>query len=167
MKTKTLIVVVTALGIAGVTYAQEPSRDRKNRVDRPIPPEVLEKFDTNKDGKLDETERQAMRESYRNREGGMDKRMLERFDKDGDGKLSGEEKEAMKAERKAKQEAFEKEMIQKFDKDGDGKLSEEERAEAKKAMRGEYEKRGKGKDGEKRKEKRDGGGNEAPGVLGQ
>ena len=42
---------------------------------------ILEKFDTNKDGKIDEAETKTMREAQQ-------KEMLEKYDTDKDGKLS-------------------------------------------------------------------------------
>ena len=45
---------------------------------------MLEKFDADKDGKLNDDEKAAMREEVK-------KKMLEKFDKDGDGKLNEEE----------------------------------------------------------------------------
>lgn len=48
----------------------------------------LEKYDANKDGKLDEAETKTMREARQ-------KEMLEKYDTDKDGKLSDEERKAM------------------------------------------------------------------------
>ena len=89
---------------------------------RPVPPEVLKKFDKDGDGKLSETERAAMKAE-------REKEMLAKYDADKDGKLSDEERAKAKEDRH-------KEMIARFDKDGDGKLSETERA-AMKAERAE------------------------------
>ena len=81
--------------------------------------QMLEKFDTDKDGKLSDEERKAMREEFMKnrpqmpgqpgaqgprgpRHGMMDpeqqKQMLEKFDVDKDGKLSDEERKAMREE---------------------------------------------------------------------
>ena len=67
---------------------------------------MLEKFDKNGDGKLDEDEKKAAREAFQKRKEGQNgprgeefkKKMLEKFDKNGDGKLDPEE---MKAAREA------------------------------------------------------------------
>ena len=59
---------------------------------------MLEKFDKNKDGKLDDAEKAEMKKWKEERR----QEMLKKFDKDGDGKLSDEEKAAMKAEMKKK-----------------------------------------------------------------
>ena len=59
------------------------------------PPEVIEKYDTDGDGKLSEEERKAAREARR-------AKILEEFDTDGDGKLSGEEKKAAREAMRAR-----------------------------------------------------------------
>ncbi len=82
---------------------------------------MLEKFDTDKDGKLSEDERKAMQAARTAKMEERRKEMIAKFDKDGDGKLNDEEREKAK-------EGHQAEMIKKFDKDGDGKLSVEERA---------------------------------------
>ena len=66
---------------------------------------ILERFDTDKDGKLDDTERAEARKSMGDRGG------------------KGEPSPEMRAK-----------MLERFDKDGDGELNEAERAEARKAM---------------------------------
>lgn len=116
MKITKLFVTAALLGSAAFATAQDkPKRP-------PHPPEVLEKFDTDKDGKLSKEEREAMRAE-------REKEMLEKYDADKDGKLSDEEKAVAKEDHK-------KEMLAKFDKDGDGKLSEEEREAMPKHPRG-------------------------------
>lgn len=169
MKTKPILWIAVAAGLAGIANAEEkkPNHDRGNRVDRPLPPEMIEKFDKDGDGKLSEDERAAAKEAMRERH---EKWMIERFDKDGDGKLSQEEREAMEAERKAKHEELKQEMLKKYDQDGDGKLSEAEKEQMRKEMRNHPNRPGgpgpKG-DGEHRKKPEGGGDKEAPDVLGE
>jgi len=105
MKTTKLIILGALLGATAFAGAQ----DKPKRGGGPVPPEILEKFDADKDGKLSKEEREAAR-AAREKE----------FDKDGDGKLNDEE-------RKALREDNEKKLIARFDKDGDGKLSDEEK----------------------------------------
>ncbi len=124
MKTNTMIVIAAAFGLAGAAHAEEPRKDRPHR---DIPPEVIEKFDKDGDGKLNEEERQAARAAGKERMEAKRKEMIAKFDKDGDGKLSEEEEQAMR-------EARRKMMMEKFDKDGDGELSDDEKAEMRKAM---------------------------------
>jgi len=84
---------------------------------------LKERFDANKDGKLDESEKAAAKQQ-------MEKRRAEfvaKWDKDGDGKLSDQEKEAVKAERQ-------KNMLEKFDKNGNGQIDEGERPQRKGAQ---------------------------------
>ncbi len=75
---------------------------------------ILERFDKDGDGKLNEEERAAARAAREARGGkgkggegrgqgaGMRKQMIEKFDKDGDGKLNEEERAAAKAARPQK-----------------------------------------------------------------
>ena len=106
MKMTKLMILGTLLGATAFAAAQD---NPKRGEGRPVPPEVLEKFDADKDGKLNKEERDAAR-AAREKE----------FDKDGDGKLNDEEKKAMREDGRKK-------MLARFDKDGDGKLSDEEK----------------------------------------
>jgi hypothetical protein len=119
MKTTPWITLGAMIGSSLIVSAKDKPQ-RPMRPDGP-PPAMLEKFDTDKDGKLSEDERKAMRAAKEAKMKEHRKEMIAKFDKDGDGKLNDEEREKAKAERQA-------EMIKKFDTDGDGKLSEEERA---------------------------------------
>ncbi|TLD72315.1 EF-hand domain-containing protein [Phragmitibacter flavus] len=119
MKIATLLFFGVLTSSVTLATAQDKGKPKGPGGDRPVPPEVLEKFDADKDGKLSPEERKAAREA-REKE----------FDKDGDGKLNQEEKAAM-------QEAGRAKMLERFDKDGDGKLSEEERASMPRPPRGE------------------------------
>lgn len=151
MKMK-LTSIVVAIATCAIANAEPPKGEGKPKGPReggrPVPKELLEKFDKDGDGKLSAEERKAAMEARQ-------AEMLAKFDKDGDGKLNEEE-------RKAAMEARKAEMMKKFDKDGDGELSKEERAEMMKNMpkRGERpggqggpEGRGKGKEGPKRGQK--------------
>lgn len=102
--------------------------------------EIIQKYDKNGDGRLDEDEKAAAHAMSRKEgagEGEGRKQMLKRFDKDGDGQLN----EAERAEAKKAREMLEKnggggkfreQVLKKFDKDGDGQLNDTERAEAEK-----------------------------------
>ena len=132
MKT-TITAVTVALATAGFAFGEPPKGKGERGGDRPVPAEMLEKYDTNKDGKLDKDERKAAFEARK-------AEMIKKFDKDGDGKLNEDERKAAGQARKA-------EMLKRFDKDGDGKLSEEERKALPK--RGPRGPRGEGKGGKK------------------
>ena len=92
---------------------------------------ILDKFDKDGDGKLDDDEQAAMHKAVAER---RRQEMLKKYDKDGDGKLSKEERAAMP---KPQPRQPSQEMLKKFDKDGDGKLNDEERAAAKAAREAE------------------------------
>ena len=103
-------------------HMQGPRGQRHGMMNPEQQKQMLEKFDTDKDGKLSDEERKAMREEFmKNRpqrpqmpgqpgaqgpqgqhRGMMDperqKQMLEKFDTDKDGKLSDEERKAMREE---------------------------------------------------------------------
>ncbi len=79
--------LLSATSLLGGT-AQAEEQDKQDRRAK-----MLEQFDTNGDGKLDETERKAAREA-------MKAKVLEEFDADGDGELNEEEKAKAKEARR-------------------------------------------------------------------
>jgi len=98
--------------------------------------EIIKRYDTNKDGKLDEAEIAAVKEQTlmasqekreEKRERVTDRRdtWLKEFDQDGDGKLDADEKAAMEIKLRARAEKN-PHMLQHLDTDGDGKLSDAE-----------------------------------------
>ena len=72
---------------------------------RGAPPEVLQKYDANKDGALDESERAAAKVDF-----------IKKFDVNGNGQLDPEERQKMHQERTA-------ERFKRLDTNGDGQLS--------------------------------------------
>lgn len=130
--------IAVALATSLIAYAEPPKGKEGKRKGkggpRPLPKEVVEKFDKDGDGKLNKEERKSAMEARK-------AEALTKYDKDGDGKLSEDERKAATADRKA-------EFIKRHDKDGDGELNDEE----KKAARAEMQKnRPGGKGGERRK----------------
>jgi Ca2+-binding EF-hand superfamily protein len=103
--------------------------------------DLIQRFDKNGDGRLDEDEKAAAHAEMRREGKGegerggraeMRKKLLKRFDKNGDGKLNEAERaEAEKAVKQFKERRDE--FLKRFDKDGDGTLNDEERAAAEKA----------------------------------
>lgn len=125
------LIPVFAAAADPATATPAPARPELNARQR----ELLEKFDKNHDGRIDDEEKLAARAYMRGMAGAPKeryKKTLKLFDKDGDGKLDDAERaEAEKAreEFQANREA----VLAKFDKDHDGVLNDEERAAAVKA----------------------------------
>ncbi len=111
------------LALAGTLAAQaQDAPRRENRGPRQVPPAVLEEFDKDGDGKLNDEESKAAREAMQAKREEARKKMIAEFDKDGDGKLNDEEskaaREAMQAKRKA--------LVEKYDANKNGRLDPEE-----------------------------------------
>jgi Ca2+-binding EF-hand superfamily protein len=145
---------------------------------------MLERFDVNKDGKLDAQEEAAMREQRQQQGAGQQgdgqpptpqereerrKRMLERFDTNKDGKLDAQEEAAMREQRQQQgagqqgggqqltpqeREERRKRMLERFDTNKDGKLDAQEEA----AMREQRQ---------RQREQRQGKGDAAPAAMPQ
>ena len=159
------VVAALLLGATAVWAEDEPAPPKRENRHAEMKAKILEKFDANGDGELDEEERAAAREAMGGRRGkkgpgpkgdkdgegvrdrdgkrgGPPPGIIEQFDADGDGKLNEEERAAAKAafeakmaERKAEMEAHRAAILEEFDLDKDGKLNEEERAAAHAAMK--------------------------------
>ena len=86
MKIKLFAFIALVAGLAAASGTPEKEERRKDR-GKPGIKQWLEKFDANKDGKLDKEER-ALLVAYRKAE------FLKRFDKNGDGKICDKEKKA-------------------------------------------------------------------------
>jgi len=100
--------------------------------------QMTERYDTNKDGRVDDKERQAARADYMKRQlEERKKRHFERFDANKDGKLDVEEQAGLEkhnkeheerdAREQADRERRRKEFMGIHDKDGDGEITEKER----------------------------------------
>lgn len=103
---------------------------------------LLERFDANKDGKLDETERAAAREAMAaRREAGGEKQsrgrgeVMKQFDTDNDGRLSESERAAMQAKAREKLSGN-PQFMQRWDKNADGKLDDAEWSAAREQHKG-------------------------------
>lgn len=68
-----------------------------------VPPEVLKKFDKNKNGQLDEDEQKAAMAALGPKKSRKEQ-LLEKLDLNGDGKITADEREQVAAQRKAEQE---------------------------------------------------------------
>ena len=129
-------VLSLALGSATLFLGAAHARDEKMAPAAPPAAldanqaELLRRYDTNHDGKLDEAELASAHEKMLKegaggggRRGRVRAELLKRFDKNGDGELDQAERADMR-----------KYFLTRFDKNGDGRLDEEERA----AMREEF-----------------------------
>lgn len=145
---KTILLTTTALAAFAVAATANPKGPRPHHPGPP-PKALLEKFDTDGDGKLSEQEREAVRAAMEEKRAAI----IAKFDKDGDGKLNKEERDAAKEEFKKLHGdrpmppggPSRDRILKRFDKDGDGKLNDEEREAAKAAMKEWRENHGKGR----------------------
>ena len=86
MKLKVLTAIAVIAGLAAASGTPEKGKGKKHR-DHPGIKQLIEKFDKDKDGKLNAEERKAAGEARK-------AEFLKKFDKDGDGKLSAKERKA-------------------------------------------------------------------------
>ena len=79
----TLAICAAGLAVQAAEGEKKPEAPKREN--------IIEKYDLNKDGKLDETEREALRKD-------RTAERVKRFDKNGDGKLDQQEEAAARAE---------------------------------------------------------------------
>ena len=96
MKIKYLPILAIALGIGIATTIAGHRTFGDGKL-----PEILEQFDLNEDGVIDEEERQAAKEARRAARAERRAEHIAEFDTDADGELSDEEKEAAREARRA------------------------------------------------------------------
>ena len=87
MKTKLIIGMMVFFGIATLSGASDKKGEKKHR-DTNRAKQLIERFDKDKDGKLNAEERAAASKARK-------AEILKRFDKDKDGKLNAEERKAL------------------------------------------------------------------------
>jgi Ca2+-binding EF-hand superfamily protein len=92
MKKRFFYSLTLALALTVPSLALAEGSEKKGQMKQ----RLLEKFDTNKDGTLDETEREAARAFQKERK----EKMLEKFDTNKDGKLDEAERKAAREARK-------------------------------------------------------------------
>lgn len=109
---------------------------------------AIERFDSDGDGVLNETERAAAHAAFAEehpeaaaRAAKMRERFMARWDTDGDGAMSEAEREAFRGHARAERERFHADMLERFDADGDGALSDSERREARETHRAKMRER--------------------------
>ena len=122
-------VTLAATLFVSVAHADQPTTNPKDA-------EIIKRYDTNKDGKLDEEEIAAVKEQMmdskmekqeekRDRLQEKQKEWLAEYDANKNGKLDPEEKAIMEKTVRARIENAPR-MLKRFDSDGDGKLSDTE-----------------------------------------
>ena len=119
MKLKYLPVAAIAVGIGFASAGRERTFGDGNL------PEILEQFDLNDDGQIDEEERQAAREARRAARAERRAAHIAEFDTDADGELSDEEREGAREARRAALEAKREEKFAEIAGD-DGSLDSDE-----------------------------------------
>jgi hypothetical protein len=124
-----VMVLAALLFAGGYAIAEDGHCDGKLK-DR-----ILEKFDADGDGQLNEEERAAAKDAIKEHRGERRDKIKDRIDTDGDGEISDEERRAAWKAFKAKHPKLFAKLLEKFDADGNGKLEGEEREEARKALR--------------------------------
>ncbi|USN98850.1 MAG: hypothetical protein H6810_11930 [Phycisphaeraceae bacterium] len=98
--------------------------------------DFMARFDTDGDGQISDSEREAIRaEMDQRRRDFMLRRMTDQFDKDGDGQLNDAERAEAEAEMEARRIEREAMMLARFDTDGDGQISDAERQAARDSWR--------------------------------
>lgn len=122
----TCLILAAALGLAlaGTVAAQNQNQGPRHRghPGAALRARLLERFDTDGDGKLSEAERAAAKAQFPE----LSQAIIAMLDTDGDGKVS----EAEKAAARERMQARIQEVIAKYDADGDGRLNEQERRAA-------------------------------------
>ena len=111
-KTKIALALCGSLAVGGIAAAEgfHGGGDRA---------EILQKYDLNKDGKLDDGEKAAMRADFKARHEKLRAEMISRFDTNKDGTLDDNERKAM-------QDTLSAERFKQLDTNGDGVLSLDE-----------------------------------------
>jgi Ca2+-binding EF-hand superfamily protein len=99
--------------------------------------EMLQKYDTNGDGKLDDAEKAKMKADMKAKREARREKKLAQFDTNHDGKLDANERAAMKA-------AMAEKRFAKLDTNGDGVISKEEFLAGQKLGMGRHHGRGPG-----------------------
>lgn len=120
------ILAITALSLQAADGA---AADGKHRGE--FKQALLEKFDTDKDGKLSDSERAAAKAQAKERL----QEQKAKFDTDGDGKLSDSERDAARAAFAARLKEKHPQLFAKIDSNGDGTLSREEAQAARERLR--------------------------------
>jgi hypothetical protein len=97
----------------------ESEKGESRKSDEQRKKEFMEKYDTNKDGRIDDNERRAYYEARKQ------EYMLRNYDANKDGKIDEQEKEAMEKKREEQRQKY---LLNRWDRNKDGQLDEEEKS---------------------------------------
>jgi len=125
-RTLSILTIAATLGFVSTPGLAEPIDDEGQRSSRRA--RIIERFDADGDGKLDEQERAAAHEARR-------AKVLERFDTNGNGMIDDAERKAIGKARKQRRLKRHQRLLERFDTNGDGQLDEQERAAARELRR--------------------------------
>jgi hypothetical protein len=104
-KVLVMLLGLSLTGLVALAADDEKKPDGTKPPERPVAPRLLQQYDKNHDGKLDESEKEAMRKDQEAKR----KELIAKYDKNGDGKLDESEMAAARADRrKAAEEARKK-----------------------------------------------------------
>ena len=99
--------------IASSVLLVAKAEDSKNTKEKKVPPAILKKYDANKDGVLDETEKAALEADVAKSKAAAEAKRLAKYDANKDGKLDESELATEKAEKKAAADKKKAEMEKK------------------------------------------------------
>jgi len=142
-KTSQLVITVITTSLLSSMIASAENTDNKVRLfeadrKKTPPKHLLEKFDQDGNGTLDETERNQLKQTMSERRQAVKAKILKRFDSDKDGQLSPEEKKAAAPIIIDERKKIKAALLEQFDKDSDGKLSMDEREGAREWVKQNY-----------------------------
>src|SRR5215470_9925335 len=95
-KVLAMVLGLSLTGLVALAADDEKKPDGTKRPERPVNPRILQEYDKNHDGKLDDSEKEAMRKDQEAKR----KEFIAKYDKNGDGKLDESEMVVARADRR-------------------------------------------------------------------
>jgi Ca2+-binding EF-hand superfamily protein len=126
-KTTQLLAAIITTTLTTTMIVSADNIDCKAKNKKNPPKHMLDKFDKDGDGALNENERNELKQVMSERREQAKAKILNRFDSDGNGELSPEEKKAAAPIITEERKKIKAAVLVQFDKDSDGKLSMDER----------------------------------------
>ena len=118
-----------------------PGEHRPGGQGRELQRRLREKFDADKDGKLDPEEAKLARQEFRRIDEERRAQTLKKYDVNGNGQLDEEELATMRKEWSSRLDHAKDDTRKKFDTNGDGTLDDAEKAAAEAVMREKWQQR--------------------------